>query len=437
MLFVLPALMALSSCSAIGHTDAQSKDVLFKEEADACVELFGDNEDAIEIKRMTPLRSAAGDMVEPRVGVQYRAKYQNDGDPAWYVAVRFIAEIKTLNVNVTWTRSVYQANGTILGSETSTPTTKAYTSLNSNSEDITPSSGYNYFVAYTLKDIPFESFDNCSIVAYVTLTDTISPAVQAPVTSQAMIARIGGGATAAFDVNKDDGYFIYGKIGGEENITLNEDNPTKGSNRASFCFDDLRVNDAFVIVNKDTEHSKFQIWGSSCLTYDGNETISSNFENLDGKIKVKTAGNYILYLNSSDPAQLWRFKYNEYAGFYVRGAASGAWDNPSDTYQFVKAPEHEDYHAYLLGASLSTGEFLIGNYDNYSDKWGYWGYKRNWFDDYSYPGYGVKNIKGTAKDKFGEGGGSDVKNISCNTAGTYDIYLGDDGYITIDNHVDS
>ena len=102
MLFVLPALMALSSCSAIGHTDAQSKDVLFKEEADACAELFGDNEDAIEFKRMTPLRSAAGDMVEPRVGVQYRTKYQNDGDPAWYVTLTLRVLISAINLTATY-----------------------------------------------------------------------------------------------------------------------------------------------------------------------------------------------------------------------------------------------------------------------------------------------------------------------------------------------
>ena len=240
--------MALSSCSALERTNIQPKDSFFKEEADACSELFGGNESAIEFKRMTPLRSAAGDMVEPKVGVQYRAKYQNPGDAAWYVAVRFVAEIKTLNVNVTWTRSVYQANGTRLGSETSYVTTKAYTSLNSNSTDITPSSGYGYFVAYTLYDIPFSTKDDYCIVAYATLSDTSGSL--ANVNSKAMVTRIGGDFQTSF--SKDaTGFFLTGTVGGSSN-TIEADDPVRGDGNATSFTTDLSANDSFVIYQKNS-----------------------------------------------------------------------------------------------------------------------------------------------------------------------------------------
>ena len=338
--------MALSSCSAIGHNNVQSKGNFFKEEADACVELFGGNEDAIEFKRMTPLRSVAGDMVEPKVGVQYRAQYQNPGDAAWYIAVRFVAEIKTLDVNVTWTRSVYQADGTRLGTETSTATTKAYTSLNSNSTDIYPSSGYNYFVAYTLKDIPVTTFNDHMIVAYVTLSDTTGslPAVN----SKAMAAQIGGDVQTSFAANTT-GYFLAGKIDGVENSVLAPELSTPSGNVARFS-SHLTAEDSFYVCHRTA--STFKVYNSSCLALD-NPYLQDDGES-SKKIEVQSSHNYAFNINNE---------------FELRDIESGYTveykdkDNIDQTSPLIYAGLSGEKHQYFANISPKSNAALVFKLD--------------------------------------------------------------------------
>lgn len=432
VLFVLPALMALSSCSAIGHTDAQPKGNFFKEEAGACVELFGGNEDAIEFKRMTPLRSAAGDMVEPRVGVQYRAKYNigTELSPDWRVAVRFVAEIKTLNVNVTWTRSVYQANGTRLGTETSTSTTKAYTSLNSNSTDITPSDGYNYFVAYTLSDIPFASFDNHYIVAYVTLSDTTEPAAISPVRSKAMAAQIGGEQQFAFDIDRT-GYFLTDC----ESKFVDEDDPTRNTNLASFTVN-LEEDESFLIVKNDRTNSKFQVWDSSCLDYAENDDVISSFTNNDGLIKAIEGGKFALYLNSEE--HLYRSKYTQTADYYVVGPAGpnlggDGWTFPATTspYRFFECPSEDHNLGELLNVHLNEGNFKVASTGWSGYELAYWGFKHIGWNGYDQHG-SSSTVTGGAASHFEASGEGRGANIHCKDAGYYNLYITDDDWLSIE-----
>lgn len=315
LLIALPALMVLSSCARFNSTGNQQKDNLFKEEASACLDVFGGGEEISQLRRKEPLRSAAADMAEPIIGVQYRAVYEEDkdgdGTPEQYVAVRFIAAIKTLDVNVTWTRNIYKDDGTKYHDEATFPTTKAYTSLNSNSSPVLPSSfgaGYNYFVAYSLYDIPFESVDDYCIVAYVTLSDTIEPAALPEINSKAMAARIGGG-TAKFDLNQT-GYFLTGIINGTPGSIVAKDAVTSDGDKARFTVP-LAANDSFVGVNNDTANSKFFIYDYSKIQSGGS---SASFESDDFKIKAKNTGIFIFYVNGSD--RLWTDQAPE---LYING----------------------------------------------------------------------------------------------------------------------
>lgn len=310
--------MALSGCTYMEHATVAKDNGFFKEDALAHEELF-DGEEISEIKLRSPLRSVAADMAEPLLGVQYSAKYENDvGSGNWFVAVRFLAAVKSLDVNATWTRTVYKDDGDVYGSKGATKniaTTKAYEYVNSESTPINANSWakanygagegeYTHFVVLCLYDIPFGSNDNYSAVAHLKISDNSGSLTD--VYSKDIAARIGGGAVAQFASDRTDGYFLKGKINGVENTELNADAETKGTdpNRASFS-SNFAAEDAFVIVNKDYAHSKFQIWGSSCLSYYDNGSILTHFQNSDGKIGVKTAGNYVLYLNDSENAQLW------------------------------------------------------------------------------------------------------------------------------------
>ena len=410
LLIVLPALMTLSSCASVNNATEQQKGNFFKEEANACLDVFNDS-DAFELKTKAPFKSAAADMAEPIIGVQYRAKYNISltETPDYRVAVRFVAAIKTLDVNVTWTRSVYQGDGTRYGTEASYETTKAYTSLNSNNTPIYPSSfgvGYNYFVAYTLYDIPYSAKDDYSITAYVTLSDTAEPAVLDSVNSKVAAARIGGGV-AKYDLDKDNGYFLMGEIGGVKGTIVNQDYPTRNSNKATFTAV-FAEDDNFVICQLDT--NKVRIFNSDCI-----DDVRDHFAEGDEKaIRAEDGGRMRLYLNDS---------YRLYAGdpftptgttYYIRGAVN-SW-NCADGYELQT--DGGDCQGVIYNVELPVGDFKIGN-SSWSAQWG--------FAD----GYKNKRITGPVESRFTGDYNSADQNIYCNTAGTYNIMLKNDHTIWI------
>ena len=295
LLLALPALMALSSCTYLASGVAQPKGNFFKEEAAACEEVFGRVE-AVKLKN--PNRSVSSDLAEPVIGVQYRAKYQNPGDPAYYVAVRFVAAIKSLDVNAAWTRSVYDPYGDIYGEERTIATTQAYTQLNSDGAPITPATfagdaSYHYFVAYTLTDIPFGENNNYFVSAYVTLFDTESTLPS--VSSLTMAAKIGGDVTVKFPKDQT-GYFLAGTINGNSNSALSGVDLLPGDTDSEARFSGtLAENDSFYVCNKTD--SKFILYDSSCIGY-GNPYFQN--DGLSGKkVKVMANHNYAFNFNSS------------------------------------------------------------------------------------------------------------------------------------------
>lgn len=287
--------MAMSSCTYLASGTVQKAD-FFKEEASAKTDIFGGEEEAVALRKNEPFRSAESDMAEPIIGVQYRAAYEKNSTS--YIAVRFVAAVKSLDVNAEWTRSVYEANGSRHGAEASYATEQAYTALSGMGETIYPSSygaGYNYFVAYTLYDIPATGKEDLYIVANLKLTDTKEEDKLSPVYSKAMAARIGGGVTAKFDRNQT-GYFMAGTIEGTPNAVRAKDAVTSSGDHARFTVP-LAANDSFVIVNNDPGNSRFSVCDYSKIEVGGEST---SFESDNLKIKAKIARIFILYVNSSD-----------------------------------------------------------------------------------------------------------------------------------------
>ena len=343
--------MALSSCTYLASGAAQTKGNFFKEEASACKDIFEDEGEFLELKKQSPFMSSAADLAEPVIGVQYRAKYNIGTElaPDYRIAVRFIAAIKSLDVNATWTRSVYEPDGDIYGTEAPIATTKAYTSLNSNNEPITPEefagSGYQYFVAYSLYDIPFSEKDEYFISAYVTLSDTESSLPS--VSSLRMAARIGGDVTVKFPKDTT-GYFLAGTIGGSANQIVAQEGTTPEGNLARFE-SALEENDSFFVCNNDTANSKFKVYDSSCLAYANNPFLRDDGSSAK-KIKVFADHNYAF--NFSNSYQL----SDLYAGYEI------SYTNNSEG--SVSAPliyagvDGSSKHQYYAGIAPKTGSTL-------------------------------------------------------------------------------
>lgn len=362
LLLALPALMAMSSCTYLQSATVQND--FFKEEASAKVELFGDEQEALPLMAKLPNRSAESDLAEPIIGVQYRTAYTEGGKS--YIALRFVAAIKSLDANAEWTRTIYEANGSVHGEQNKAyPTTQAYTALSGMGETIYPSSygaGYNYFVAYTMYNIPVSEKDDLYIVANLKLTDTATEGDPlSPVYSKAMAARIGGGVTVKFDRNQT-GYFMAGTIEGTPNSIRNKDAVTSSGDHARFTVP-LAANDSFVIVNNDPGNSRFSICDYSKIE-DGGESASFESDNL--KIKAKIARIFILYVNSSD--RIWTDIAPE---LFINGVKTGYSNirtggtdkvqctlnnlNAGDIIRFKKGEDYLHFY-YTDGSDLDGGD---------------------------------------------------------------------------------
>ena len=142
----------------------------------------------------------------------------------------------------------------------------------------------------------------------------------------------------------------------------------------------------------------------------------------ENNIKCNVAGYYNIYLTTNhyisiesvggDPVP------TPMSSYYVRGTAVGSWD-PLPASQMALDVGNK---AIIEGLEMVVGEFKIANAD-WSEKWGYT-YKND--DEES----DHITIIGGAAGNFGPGASDG--NIACNVAGTYNLYLTNNNYISIE-----
>ena len=430
LLLALPALMVMSSCTYM--ESATNLNVFdFKEEAVAHEELFG--ESSLLPRRLgepgeTP-EPGSGFTKVPKVGVQYQS-YPKDVDPdpdkediKTFYAVRYVAEINTTfegGVKATWTRGASNYYGTslkTLATGESFESKVLYTSLKSNGVLTPVEEGYSNYVVYTMYDIPAEQAGSY-FVAYLTL----SKAGEADVVSKAVVTRISGGNVVSYDSNKS-GFFLAGSINGEK--TFDADVDKRGDENAASFTTDFRVNDKFIIIQREGLY--FKVWDGNCLSDVNADAVKDS-----GMVKFNTAAYYVIYLNGSN--NIYHSKYRVYNttgaanDFYVRGDAAGGWANSDCTndYRFVTDPDNK---AILLGVELTVGNFKISDIA-WDHQWGYYQCK---------DGGGFWNVNGGNSLVIGgaasnfdheEGKTSGDCNIYCKVAGTYNIYLTNNWFVS-------
>lgn len=315
LLISIPALLALSACN--GAIQQTQKDNLYKETT-TTGEIFGNVGTAYELKtkRNNLITTTPEDLLEPVIGVQYKA--QDDGK----YAIRFIGAIASLNVKANWTRGLTQLDGNVSKSLKTVESDVAYTSLKDGPESsITPAEfaedeAYNYFVVYSMYNIPASEL-NSYMIAYLTLSDAAEENIdpELSVTSKAKISQIDSEGDL-FTVSSSHNYYMHGVLGGKID-TITADTTTKGNNKASFATP-LTADDSFYIYENSSDG--FNIYNSSILTGDDNP-IGNDFKSgTNNKIDVKNTGNYILYLNDSN--ELWHVNSANYKMLGI----DGDWD---------------------------------------------------------------------------------------------------------------
>ena len=287
-LAILPALLALSSCSF----GPKAKENIMLEDTTAHEELFGDVGDAIELRQLQP-RRAVEDLVAPKIGVQYRSY-----DGGNYYAVRYVAEVATLNVSAVWTRGVCkEADGTVTKAMGEVETTTAYAHVNDGGVIQDPSSGYSAFVVYTIYDIP-AAYKDFYMVAYLTLTDDRDESV----VSKAKVTQLYEGGNS-FDINRvydegssqyvfeHTGHFLQGTINGA--ITIKDHDSSvhdSGNNTASYKDIDLLADDQFGSFY--FAHNAFEFYWFG--TYFDNSLGFFEAASMSGYASPKESGQYII-----------------------------------------------------------------------------------------------------------------------------------------------
>lgn len=301
LLAIIPALMALSSCAGAGQKVDIKNDNIFVEDTLAHEEIFGDSKIEFQDYK-APLKAPSGP-VAPIYGVQYQES--SDGE---HVHMRFIAAtwINSSSTAVKWTRTMYKGhgngdqNGHVFKEEADKACTKAYTSLANGSEEAMTISSinaqygdgddYNYFVVYTMLNIPKTTYDDYAIRANITIGSLES--------STGIAATVGQTAYATFNMDQDD-HFISGRFNGVhdefEPEYDEEKGETKGDNNAVYYGVDLHAGDTFALVYFDSVNNVFLLNGMG-RDGDGGYFCDNSKKTMTSKFE----GSFTIYLNGSD-----------------------------------------------------------------------------------------------------------------------------------------
>ncbi len=284
LLALLPALLVLSACS----TGPKKSADLFVEDTLAHEEIFGNVAKDLQVKKLGEEEEqprSVNSLTKPLVGVQYQPLTNG------YYAIRYVAAIAALDVDAVWTRNICESNGTRRKTEESHfPVEKAYTELSVAGGIGLPASlgtDYNYFVVYTLKNIPASDV-NSYLFGYLTLTKG-----EESVTSLARVARVSGGDTFTFDPAVRHGYFLHGNIGGQEFVDI-DDNGGSGN----------WIQEEGIAMNAEDEFGFFKYEPGSgehfqCFGVYGGGSDYFRTISASNHVKIYHNGSYNIYLSKN------------------------------------------------------------------------------------------------------------------------------------------
>ena len=431
LILALPALMVLSSCARVNNGVAQKQ----VNNLDGVVEDTLAHEDifgGVAVKSPAIKKAPIVDTnANYKVGYQIHFDDKGNADGTDdVISIRFIAAIKADYTVKRWTRGVTDSRGAELKAlsdhrhddvkdeDVYFNSNVVYTHLanGAGNDEMTAGEGafadYTGFIIYSLLNIPYE--DNIDAYLGVTLAlDELKTDFYA-----VKIEKNALGTASAhsfkFASNKE-GFFLS-----KGDTTVDADASTRGDNAASFTTN-LAADEEFLIVQKTS--SMFKVWDGWCLQDEDLILVNDN-----GLIKSTVASKYVFYLNTSDG--IYHTKYSEPTSYYLRGTAGDGWGNSEgdididEAYRFVT---DSDNKAVLLGVSLTVGDFKISD-QNWSHSWGFKQCKDG--GDFWKPNGETGIVIGGAASNFEEGASDD--NIHCKVAGTYNIYLTNNWYVSFE-----
>ena len=209
------------------------------------------------------LKNEEDNLIKPKIGYQMAYGTKDDGTKT--VSIRYTAAISSLDVDsATWTRAMYEENGDAYSrlKEANKEVTTAYTGLTNNGkvtyatsvEDDLGNKPFNYYVVYTLLEIPLESYGTYYLDASLTITKngkSITSTVGAvEINNQNMFSYERGTLDNLSFIEKDDRKL---KVKGKDKNLLNNANieiPSFANNgNGRYKVDEVEENGFFEFEN--------------------------------------------------------------------------------------------------------------------------------------------------------------------------------------------
>lgn len=166
-------------------------------------EVFGDSFGEVNLNLKDYKLCNSESLIFPKIG--YQSVLNQDSTK---ISIRYTALISDLNINASWTRALYDSNGAISDKllKATKEVTKCYTGITNNGvityasdyEDSNGNHPYNYFVVYSLLDIPLATYSNYYLDAYLTISND-----DESITTKAGALRIDQGDFFTYEINED------------------------------------------------------------------------------------------------------------------------------------------------------------------------------------------------------------------------------------------
>ena len=297
LLSIIPALLILSSCAGAAP---KIKENILLEDTLAHEEVFGEATIAGSLGVRKTLNPES--VLKPKIGVQW--KKSNDNTK---IDIRYVAAISSLDVKAEWYRGVAKQDSNCPKEKYSAgeyyvkESTIGYVAINNDGNETKATdagAGYNYFVVYTLKDIPFNEFQYSYMAAYLVLKDNESDDILK--TSDVVAVNIGQQHYFSFANDQFDGYFIEGTIGGASGQFRELDDTPDNDDHAKKMGLTLNANDNFGLFKwTPTEfhyYGRYNFGGNDTFYLEDSSAVSSNYS------KVRASGTYTMFVN----------KYNQF-----------------------------------------------------------------------------------------------------------------------------
>lgn len=331
VLFVLPALLVLSSCGTKPATDNK----IFLEDTNAHEEIFGGFENSVDLRVKKEGEIGLTSITAPKIG--YQINYDSVNDK---LAIRFVAAIKETGVKAYWRRGFADPDGGFPQnkkfSDEPQQASAYYEELNGGNTVLKAGVGeysdYVGFVVYTIRNIPYAANADKYVAAYVNLVGDEDSNIHN--NSKGLAVRIEKKSDSesanvfTFDPTVT-GHFLTGTINGivfdgGENGLYRESGGTPSGNNAWYEKVAIKTTDSFGSFYYEQD-AKFMFFGNSKYFDTAVDYIKES--SLSGFNSAKTYdGYYTLYLSFENADHVYPTLVGYQAPIYFYAGGSDLWE---------------------------------------------------------------------------------------------------------------